>query len=76
MLVDNETTITISFVSFPVMVSGFANCPITTHDPDGTGEDKIFNAIIFLSAIPKKWQKLLLQLRQKKLCNRQRVCKR
>src|SRR5258707_13544794 len=39
LLVERETTTITSFVSFPVIVIEEPNCPVTTHEPAGMGED-------------------------------------
>jgi hypothetical protein len=33
LLMDNDMVAVMSVVSFPVMVNGVANCPVTTHEP-------------------------------------------
>src|SRR6056300_1667753 len=37
LLMDNANTIFTSSVSLPVITSGSANLPVTTHEPGGTG---------------------------------------
>src|SRR5258707_6306647 len=40
LLVERETTTITSFVSLPVIVNEEPNCPVTTQEPAGMGEDE------------------------------------
>src|SRR5262245_45799349 len=54
LLVESETIILISFVSFPVIVNGVVNGPVTTQEPGGMGEvDAIGLGTVVAGASPE-----------------------